>query len=871
MKFYRLFAFFLATALISQTSLVAQSRVNRVIDESQRAVRTGNRHPLVRPEFDQGPAARDLRMDRMVLVLEPSAAQQNALTALLDAQQDSTSPQFHQWMTPEDFGAAFGISDRDLDQVTGWLTTHGFQVEPVESARRSIVFSGTASQVEAAFHTSIHVDSVKGERHYANATDPEIPLALAPVIHGVVSLHNFPLAASRHDITTAPEFSSGSAHYLAPADFATIYNASSLYNNSIDGTGQSVAVVGRSNFNMSDVAAFRSRFWLPVKNPTVILNGADPGTANSGEVSEALLDVEWAGAVAKNASIQFVTSASTNSSDGITLSAQYIVNHNLAPVMSLSFGSCESAMGASGNQFWNALWQQAAAQGITVLAAAGDSGAAGCDPASASTATSSRGVSGLCSSPYSTCVGGTQFADNSNPTAYWSAANSSTGLSALSYIPEAVWNQSASVAGGSGLWAGGGGASSVYSKPAWQNAPGVPADTHRYVPDVSLNASTHDGYLVIMNGGLYVFGGTSASTPSMAGLMALLAQKTGARQGNANPVLYALASHQAAGGASVFHDTTSGNNSVPGVTGYTAGTGFDAASGLGSVDAMMMVNHWTDGSIPVPAFQLTAAASVSLTQSSSKQASVQVSVSGGFNAAVALSLSGAPAGLTASFSPSSFAAPGSGSSTLTLAASSSATPGTYNLNITATSGTKSQNVPLMLSIVSSCSAAPSATSASAQASGGTGSVNITAGGGCSWTASSNASWIVINSGSSGSGNGSVHYTVAPNTATSPRAGTMTIAGATFTVTQSGAVVCTYTVTPGPLTAVSGGYSATIAATAPSTCSWTAVSDATWITIKSGGSGTGNGAATIFAASKTSGPSRTGSFVIAGYGFTLTEK
>ena len=807
----------------------------------------------------------------MLLVLEPSPAQQSSLEALLGSQQDPASPQYHQWMTPEDFGAAFGVSDRDLDQITGWLTARGFQVEPVDSARRSIVFSGSASQVEASFHTAIHVFSVNGSRHYANVSDPELPQALAGVVGGLVSLHDFALTPSHRNIAPAPELTSGTAHYLTPADFATIYNATGLYNNSIDGTGQSVAVVGRTNFNMADVTSFRSRFGLPVKNPTVVLNGTDPGIVSANELGEALLDVEWAGAVAKNATVQFVLSASTKSTDGVTLSSQYIVSHNLAPVLSLSFGSCESAMGTSGNQFWNALWQQAAAQGITVLVASGDSGAAGCDSASATTA-SSKGVSGLCSSPYSTCVGGTQFADTSNPTAYWSAtSNSATGASALSYIPEAVWNQSASTSGGSGLWSGGGGASSIYPKPAWQTGPGVPADGHRDVPDVSLNASTHDGYLVTMSGSLYIFGGTSASTPSMAGLMTLLAQKTGTRQGTANPILYALASRQAAGGASVFHDTTSGNNSVPGVTGYNAGLGYDAASGLGSVDAAMMVNHWNDGTIPVPAFQLAVPASASVTPGASKQVMAQVTVSGGFSGAMALSATGAPAGLTATFAPASFAAPGSGSSTLTLAAGSSAAPGTYNLTIHAASGSTSQNATLAVTIVSNCSYSLNTSSASAAVAGGNGSVNVTAGAGCAWTAGSNASWITISSGATGAANGVVQYKVAANTGTSTRSATLTIAGATFTVTQAATVACTYAIQPGPLTAVSGGYNAIITVTAPSTCAWTAISNTSWITIKSGSSGTGNGAATIFAAIKTSGPSRSGTFVVAGYTFTFTEK
>src|SRR5260370_4126825 len=118
-------------------------------------------------------------------------------------------------------------------------------------------------------------------------------------------------------------------------------------------------------------------FGLPPNDPQIIVNGADPGIFSSGEETEADLDVEWSGWVGRNAAIKFVVSKSTNSSDGVDLSAQYIVNHNLAPVMSTSFGLCEAWLGSSGNNFLASLWQQAAAQGITVFVSSGDNGVAG--------------------------------------------------------------------------------------------------------------------------------------------------------------------------------------------------------------------------------------------------------------------------------------------------------------------------------------------------------------------------------------------------------------------------------------------------------------------------------------------------------------
>jgi pseudomonalisin len=421
-----------------------RDRITRFIDDEQRVTLPGNRHPLALTQYDAGAVAPTYRMERMLLTLLPDAAQQESLNQFVDGQYRPESPYYHQWLTPEQFAERFGVSEADTAQIVGWLQGHGLEVEEVTAGRRSIIFSGTAAQVQAAFHAPIHTYKIGGEVHHANAKEPEIPAALVQVVGGVVSLHDFhsePLHAFARK--ASPEFTSGGSHYLAPADFATIYNLGPLYQQSINGTGQSIAIVGRSNIRMADVRQFRSMFGLPANDPQIIVNGADPGIFSSGEETEADLDVEWSGAVARNATIKFVVSKSTNSSDGVDLSAQYIVNHNLAPVMSTSFGLCEAWLGSSGNNFLNSLWQQAAAQGITVLVSSGDNGAAGCDSASASKAINGRGVNGLCSTPYSICVGGTEFNDGSNPSLYWSSSNASgTQDSAVSYIPEITWNES---------------------------------------------------------------------------------------------------------------------------------------------------------------------------------------------------------------------------------------------------------------------------------------------------------------------------------------------------------------------------------------------------------------------------------------------
>jgi len=677
-----------------------RDRITSFIDEDQRVTLRGNRHPLAVAQYDTGAVAPQFLMEHMLLTLLPDAAQQEALNQLLDAQHNPESPYYHQWLTPEQFAGSFGVSEADAAQVAAWLQAHGMEVEEITAGRRSIVFSGAAAQVESAFHTRVHSYKIGSELHHANVKDPEIPAALAQVVGGVVSLHDFrsePMHGLRRALS--PSFTSGGTYYLAPADFVTIYDLVPLYQQSITGSGQSVAIVGRSNIKLADVRQFRTSFGLPANDPQVIVNGTDPGIWSSGEETEADLDVEWSGAVAKNATIKFVVSRSTNSSDGVDLSAQYIVNHNLAPVMSTSFGLCESALGSSGNGFLNSLWQQAAAQGITVFVSSGDNGAAGCDFASASTATHGRGVNGLCSTAYSICVGGTEFNDASNPSLYWSPANASgTQSSALSYIPEVAWNESSP---GYGLWSSGGGASAIYAKPSWQSGTGVPADGKRDVPDISLTSAGHDGYLIYQEGGLYVVGGTSAASPSFAGMMALVVQHAVARQGNANTVFYSLASKQRAGGASVFHDVTSGNNSVPGQTGFNATAGYDQATGLGSVDASVLVNHWSDATPPLtPAFHTTASASsISVTAGSNKSLTLMVSVSGGFSAAVSFSITGLPSGVSGTFTPVTLPAPGSGASVLKLTATSRAKAGKYPFAVSAAStGSAKQKMPLSVTV-----------------------------------------------------------------------------------------------------------------------------------------------------------------------------
>jgi len=735
-SFYSVALLTLAGCCVAAFAQAPADRLVRPIDDNQSVTLSGNVHPMARGDFDQGAVDQQTPLDRMVLQLEPSAAQQAELDLLVEEQHDPASPLYHQWLTPAQYGARFGASAGDVARVAAWLQSHGFTVDEIPASHRQIVFSGTAAQVADTFHTEIHRYLVNGVGHIANSQDPEIPASLAGVVGGVVSLHDFRRQSAIHSRTALgaqPEYSNGGTHYLFPADWATIYDLNPLYKAGTNGSGTSIAIVGRSNINLSDVAAFRSMAGLSANAPTITLTGANPGLV-SGDQDESTLDVEWAGAVAPSASVRFVVAASTATTDGIDLSAQYIVNNKTATVMSTSYGSCEADMGAAENSFYNSLWQQAAAEGISAFVSSGDSGAAGCYSASAATA-SGLGVNALCSSPYSTCVGGTEFNEGSNPGQYWSATNSSSYGSALGYIPEKVWNESASD-GGSGLWASGGGASIVYPQPSWQkNISGTSAaNGMRAVPDVALSAAGHDGYFVVEDGAYYIFSGTSAASPSFAGVMALVVQsKNGAGQGNANPALYPLlnAAHNP------FHATPSGNNSVPGVTGFTAsGASYNLATGLGSVDGAVLVSVWGGGAGTAPAVDFTlkaSSASGTVQTGNSTTFTLSLTESGTAKNSVALSAS-APAGVTVSFNPASIL-PGA-TSTVTVSVSSSAAAGAQNITIAGKDSTGTQTVTYALTVTQPPTLTLSAASSTLSVTQGTaGTLALTAATGGSYTGS----------------------------------------------------------------------------------------------------------------------------------------
>jgi subtilase family serine protease len=686
----------LAISTLHAASVTPQDRISGTIDEAVKVSLPASLYPALAQATSSLPADPALNLNHIILTLQPTTLQQQALAQLIAQQADPKSPQYHKFLTPAEYGSEFGASASDVAKIVAWLASKGFRVERTMPSNLAIVFSGTAAQVNAAFGAAMRQYVVNGASHYANANAIQIPAALAPVVSGLVKLNDFHSTPSQ----VKPQATYGSTHYLAPADFATIYDLSPLYSAGVNGLGGSIALVGRSNIMLSDIANFQAQYGLPANVPTVVLaTGADPGFTGDGDALEATLDVEWSGAIAPEASISLVIAASTAATDGVDLAAQYAVNNSVADVLSVSFGSCEAQ---TNNAFYNNLWQQAAAQGITVFVSAGDSGAAGCQNATATNGTA-RAVNGICSSPYSTCVGGTEFNEGSNPGQYWLPGNNSVLGSAISYIPEEVWNESGLVPGGSNLYAGGGGTSMVFPRPAWQAGLGVPTTGQRFVPDVSLTAASHDGYLVTYEGLEATVSGTSASSPSMAGIMALVVQQNGV-QGLANPNFYAMAELQANGGPAAFHDITAGNNSVPGLPGFAATVGYDEASGLGSVDGQVLVNNWSSAA---NSFTLAlSSAAIPATPASPGTITITAAATGAFNSNLTLSYSTLPAAVTASFT-STVISGATGTSTLSFTIGKTAITGVYPITVTASGGglTKTVTFDLDVTVATTCTLA----------------------------------------------------------------------------------------------------------------------------------------------------------------------
>ena len=654
-------------------------RLTSAIDPEQTQV-LKNHHPLwAAPANDAGALPVGSPLEGLTLVLVRSPQQEAAFDELLREQQDPTSPNYHKWLTPAEIGDQFGLSDSDMATITGWLQSQSLRVNWVSSSRIFIGFSGTAADVGRAFGTEFHTYNVHGEQRISVASDPQIPAALAPVIksvRGLYTINDRPFHRITPAETSTPELTVSNngtlSHYLAPADFATIYDVPA----SLTGAGTTIGIVAEARTNSADFNNFKSLTGSSFNNPTEVVptafGGVDPGPAYTStrcgscslldDQGEATLDVQRAGSVAPGASLLLVVaSAASTPYGGIGDDAQYLVQTSPVPaqVISISFGLCEQEAGTSGVDFWDTLFQQAAGEGISVFVSSGDSGASGCDNAFTTPPASPMPNSPnyICSSSYATCVGGTEFNDTSNPSAYWNSTNGTGFSSALSYIPEGAWNEPGT-ASNPEVAATGGGASAIIITPSWQTGTGVPPPSGRYTPDVSFSAAGHDAYFGCFAAGsgscsgsgtpFLGFLGTSAAAPGMAGVAALLDQKTGSAAGNINPELYSLAAsaptafHQvsiASSGVSNCSTATPSmcNNSIPGPTGQAGGQagyqlgatgGYSEVTGLGSLDVSQFINGYTNTgqSGIVPTVTVSAPPSITVAES----ASVKVTVTGSF-------------------------------------------------------------------------------------------------------------------------------------------------------------------------------------------------------------------------------------------------
>jgi subtilase family serine protease len=641
----------------------AARAIASAVNNSDRVALNGKVRTAVTRAADLGAASPSLAAHHVAMVLSRSAARQTALDQYLLDVQNPNSTSFHHWLTPAEYGSRFGAAAEDVQTITTWLQAQGLTIEKISPAANVITFSGSVGQLETAFSTSIHSILINGEKHVANISQPMIPRALAPAVKTVVGMDDI---RPRSNMRTGPtgkynaltrrietDFtlfdSSGNPYlYVDPSDAATIYDTPNANLNknykgtTYDGTGVTVGVVGDSNVDLAPVTNYRTAFLGEttgnVNLPTVIIDGTDPGI--NGDELESWLDLEVLGGIAPKAKINYYTSDDSDISSGLFNAIIRAINDNTVSVLSISFGECETLAGTTTTvPFIGELYQQAATQGITVTVSSGDAGAAQCDNQNVETsAVNGLAVNGLGSTPNNISVGGTDYDVLGTQFATYVTTSSSGAApyyeTALSYIPEEPWNESTSVngdlannqplilsSGTTDIIGAGGGKSIVFVKPAYQNAL-TPADNARDLPDVSfLSAAGQYGAVwalcedtltgadcANMNGAFVKgatfngAGGTSASTPAFAGMLALIVQATGSRLGNANNVIYSLAAKKY---STVFHDVTTGNNAVVcttgspdcGTNGFTTGnnatSGYDLASGLGSVDVAAMLANWS--------------------------------------------------------------------------------------------------------------------------------------------------------------------------------------------------------------------------------------------------------------------------------------
>jgi subtilase family serine protease len=465
-------------------STQAAPRITAPVNESSLVTLTGNVSSRARAEFDLGAASPSTQLSHVRLMLSRTSAQEAALNKYLADLQDKSSPNYHKWLTPAQFGKLYGPADSDIAAIVAWLQSQGLRVDGVSSGRTNIAFSGSVAQIERALHTSIHSYQANGEQFFSNNSNPKIPAALAGVVSGVARLNTIrprpqhvtgqsgKYDPSTHRLKAAQpsparrqraEYTTGSGTtddpyllFMVPGDAATIYdtpnslNANFATGTGTTGSGVTIGVGGDAVIQSSTVAKYRNLFLGDANLP--IITNVD-GTTSTVDTDEAYIDTELAGGLAPGATIHFYT-AST-----LDVAIEQMLADNSVDIFSLSFGECELFLTNAENALINGWWQQAATQGIAVTVATGDDGSAGCDINSPTDAMASNGlmVSGYASTPFDIAVGGTDLIGLLDQTAFPTyvlpptdpKANAAATLyrTALQYIPESTWNDSTATDG----------------------------------------------------------------------------------------------------------------------------------------------------------------------------------------------------------------------------------------------------------------------------------------------------------------------------------------------------------------------------------------------------------------------------------------
>jgi hypothetical protein len=562
-------------------------------------------------DYDVGLLPAQTVLRPLHIALAQPLAKKNALIALSIAQQDSQSNDFHHWISPEEFGQRFGADPKDIRAVTDWLQNAGMKNVEVARGGNIVSFTATVQQLQAALQIRMHLYRVQGEGHYANTTAPVLPAPIRGIVSSVQGLNDFGLHLQRNRWRKASAEVTGRAGVspgLGPGDLAILYDVKPLYEEAAGGAQPTIAVVGAADASLDDFRQYKNMFALPANDFHLVrVPGSVAASTEEAEL-ETALDLEIAGGIAPLARLVYVE-------DGDVFGgAEYVIDHRLADVLSLSYTVCE--LPGPEDFAYEVLAQQGTVEGITWINASGDSGAAGCDGARSASAFAGLAVNLPASLPEVTGVGGTRFTDLT--TAYWTGTAAADGTTALSYVPETGWNGSQD---NQPVTASGGGVSKDFFKPGYQSSI-QDSVVSREVPDVALDAAdASPSYLIVTGGSVESVGGTSAATPLFAGITALLSQYVAKTEnssstglGNINPVLYRLA--QVA--PDVFHDVATGTNIVgctPGSVdcidnrlGYESGVGYDRVTGLGSVDAEKLAHAWTSADIASSSIELHATA-----------------------------------------------------------------------------------------------------------------------------------------------------------------------------------------------------------------------------------------------------------------------